>query len=308
MIRPMAQVWLNGSLVDESEAAVSIRDTGLLHAAGVFTTMRSYGGRVFRLGDHLRRLRDSCEALFVPLQYKDDVLPRAAEEVLQRNELQAARLRLTVTRGTAMQDPLHGLRVEPTVFLTASPFEPYPEEYYQRGMTVVLLDEQKLNPYDLQAGHKTLNYFSRLAALREANRRGAGEALWFNVHNYLQSGSISNVFVVKSGVLLTPPTAADLRDPAVAAATAYPKAAVLPGVTRGVVIDLAKAAGIEVRTTSIDVNALLDADEVFLTNSVMGVMPVCRIERKPIGRDEPGAVTRGLAEAYAAEVERAAQG
>jgi len=305
MIPPMAQVWLNGSFVEESEATVSIRDTGLLHAAGVFTTMRSYGGRVFRLGDHLRRLRESCEALFVPLPHKDDVLTRAAEEILERNGLQAARLRLTVTRGTSTQDPLHGLRLDPTVFLTTAPFEPYPEEYYQRGMTVVLLDEQKLNPYDLQAGHKTLNYFSRLAALREATRRGAGEALWFNVHNFLQSGSIANVFVVKAGVLITPPTAADLRDPAVAAATAYPKAAVLPGVTRGVVIEMAKAAGIEVRTASIDVNALLDADEVFLTNSVMGVMPVSHLERKAIGRDEPGAVTRQLAEDYAAAVERA---
>jgi branched-chain amino acid aminotransferase len=306
MIRPMAQVWLNGSFVDEADASVSIRDTGLLHAAGVFTTMRSYGGRIFRLGDHLRRLRESCEALFVPLPYKDEVLTRAAGELLERNELQAARLRLTVTRGTSTQDPLHGLRLDPTVFLTTAPFEPYPEEYYQRGMTVVLLDEQKLNPYDLQAGHKTLNYFSLLAALREANRRGAGEALWFNVHNYLQSGSISNAFVAKAGVLITSPTAADLRDPTVAESTAYPKAAVLPGVTRGVVIELAKAAGIEVRTTSIDVNALLDADEVFLTNSVMGVMPVCRIERKPIGRDEPGELTRRLADAYAAEVERQA--
>jgi branched-subunit amino acid aminotransferase/4-amino-4-deoxychorismate lyase len=110
---------------------------------------------------------------------------------------------------------------------------------------------------------------------------------------------------VKDGVLITPPTAGDLLDPAVAAATAYPKAAVLPGVTRGVVIDLAKAAGIEVRTMSIDVNALLDADEVFLTNSVMGVMPVCRIERKAIGRDEPGEVTRRISDAYAAVVEGA---
>jgi len=84
-----------------------------------------------------------------------------------------------------------------TVFLTAAPIEPYPAEFYQRGLTAIVLDEQKLNPYDLQAGHKTLNYLSRLAALREANRRGAGEALWFNVHNYLQSGSISNVFIVK---------------------------------------------------------------------------------------------------------------
>src|ERR1043165_7049311 len=123
-------------------------------------------------------------------------------------------------------------------------------------MAVVRLDEQKLNPYDLQAGHKTLNYFSRLSALREANRRGGGEALWFNVHNYLQSGSISNVFVVKRNVLITPPTNTELRDPTVAEATAYPKSAVLPGITRGAVIELAKAEGIDVRLASIDVNQL----------------------------------------------------
>src|SRR3954468_3365118 len=125
----MAQVWLNGSFVDESAASVSIRDTGLLHAAGVVPTMRRYGGRVFRLGDDLRRLRDSCEALFVPLPHKDEVVAGAAEELLGRNGLEAARLRLTVTRGMSTQDPLHGLRLEPTVFLPAAPFEPYPEEY-----------------------------------------------------------------------------------------------------------------------------------------------------------------------------------
>ncbi len=193
----MPFVWLNDRFVDEADASLSLRDTGVLHAAGVFTTMRSYNGKVFRLEAHLRRLRESCEALFIPLQYKDEVLARAATDVLERNGLSDARLRLTVTRGLARQDPLHGLRLEPTAFLTATDLEPYPQEYYQRGLTVILNDEQKLNPYDLQAGHKTLNYFSRLAALREAGRRGAGEALWFNVHNYLQSGSISNVFLVK---------------------------------------------------------------------------------------------------------------
>jgi branched-chain amino acid aminotransferase len=301
----MPTVWLNGAFLDEAEASVSLRDTGLLHAAGVFTTMRSYGGRVFRLADHLRRLRESCEALFIPLTPKDDALAAAATELLARENLAAARLRLTVTRGVSSQDPLHGLRLEPTTFLTAAPLEPYPEEYYRRGLTVILLDEQKLNPYDLQAGHKTLNYFSRLSALREANRRGAGEALWFNVHNYLQSGSISNAWMVKDDVLVTPPTAVELRDPAVAVATAYPKSAVLPGVTRGVVMELARQSGIEVQTRSIDVNQLLEADELLVTNSIMGVMPVCRIERKAIGRDEPGPVTRQLAEMYAAEVERA---
>jgi branched-subunit amino acid aminotransferase/4-amino-4-deoxychorismate lyase len=178
------------------------------------------------------------------------------------------------------------------VFLTAAPLEPYPLEYYERGLTVVLVDEQKLNPYDLAAGHKTLNYFSRLAALRQANRRGAGEALWFSVHNFLESGSIANVFVVKDGVLLTPPTPADLQDPAIAPGNPYSKSTVLPGVTRALVFDLARDAGLSARAAAIDVNTLLAADEAFLTNSIMGVMPVCRIERKALGDDRPGPVTQ----------------
>jgi branched-chain amino acid aminotransferase len=185
----MPSVWLNGAFVDETQANISIRDTGLLHAAGVFTTMRSTNGRIFRLVQHLRRLRDSCDALFIPLQPSDAELTAAASELLQRNDLLNARLRLTVTRGLAQQDPVHGTRLEPTTLLTAAELEPYPAEFYQRGMTVIVVDEQKLNPYDVQAGHKTLNYFSRLTALREANRRSGGEALWFNVHNYLQSGT-----------------------------------------------------------------------------------------------------------------------
>src|SRR4051812_48368700 len=102
--------WINGEFVDESAASVSIRDTGLLHAAGVFTTMRSYVGQVFRLSEHLRRLRGSCEALFIPLNYDDNRLTEAVTHLLSRNGLQDARLRLTVTRGHSTQDPLHGLR------------------------------------------------------------------------------------------------------------------------------------------------------------------------------------------------------
>jgi branched-subunit amino acid aminotransferase/4-amino-4-deoxychorismate lyase len=300
----MPDVWLNNTFIAEDAATVSIRDAGLLHGAGVFTTMRAHGGKVFQLAQHLARLRDSCEALFIPLQYKDGTIEEAAGELLRRNQLADARLRLTVTRGSVMQDPLHGMRVEPNIFLTATQFEPYPVEYYQKGLTVVLLDQQKLNPYDLQAGHKTLDYFSRLAALREANRRGAGEALWFNVHNYLQSGSISNVFLVEGGKLITPPTAQELREPEVAQSVPYPKSNVLPGVTRAAVIGLARDAHIEVQTAAADVNRLLGADEMFLTNSIMGVMPVCRIEQKAIGNDQPGPITLQLANLLRERMER----
>lgn len=300
----MPIVWLNGEFIDDATASVSLRDTGLLHGAGVFTTMRSHAGKVFRLPDHLRRLRASCEALFIPLQYDDDTLAASTTGLLAQSGLTNARLRLTVTRGSARQDPLHGVRLSPNVFITAIELEPYSPDFYERGLTVILLDDQKLNPYDLQAGHKTLNYLSRLAALRSAAQRGAGEALWFNVHNYLQSGSISNVFIADAGKIVTPPTPAELREPQVAEATPYPKSAVLPGITRQAVLDLAAAGGIEVETGSINVTRLLEADEVFLTNSIMGVMPVCRIERTAVSDEQPGPITRRLSELYAEAVAR----
>jgi branched-chain amino acid aminotransferase len=299
----MAFVWLNDRFVDENDASVSVRDAGLLHGAGLFTTLRGHAGRIFRLAQHLRRLRDSSEALFIPLQHSDEALSKAAVELLARNGLADARIRITVTRGAVTQDPLHGMRVEPNVFITAAPFEPYPVEYYQRGLTVLLLDEQKLNPYDIQAGHKTLNYFPRLAAMREATRRGAGEALWFNVHNYLQSGSISNVFIVESGRLVTPPTPEELRDPAIARSVNYPRSNALPGITRAAVIELAREAGIEVELGGIDVSRVLDAQEIFLTNSIMQVMPVHRIERKAIGNDLPGEMTLRLANLFREQFE-----
>lgn len=302
----MPDVWLNGDFRDDSAATVSARDAGFLHGAGVFTTMRAYGGRVFRLGDHLRRLRESCEALFVPLTYKDAVLEAAASELLSRNGLADARLRLTVTRGTKTHDELYGPKLEPTCLLTAAELLPYPAEWYERGMTAMLLDEQKLNPYDVQAGHKTLDYLSRFAALKEATRRGAGEALWFSVHNYLQSASVANVFLVEgsgeggggSPRLVTPPTNADLADPALRGRCPYPRSNALPGVTRRAVLALAAESGVACETSAVDVNRLLAADEVFLTNSVMGVMPVARLEQKPVGDGTPGPLTRRLMRLY----------
>ncbi|MGF1633374.1 MAG: aminotransferase class IV [Phycisphaerae bacterium] len=292
----MPVAWINPTFVDAAEASVSLKDAGLLHAAGCFTTMRAHHGRVFRLADNLQRLRDSCEALMVPLPADDATLSNALHELLRRNALQDARVRLTVTRGTTLDDPdaADGKRLTPTAFATAAAFMPYPAEFYETGMRVVLLTEQKKNPYDLQAGHKTLDYLSQFAALKEAARHGAGEALWFDVHNYLACASVANVFVFVDGELLTPPTPWDLRDPAVADATPYNRSAVLPGVTRKVALEAAVAAGVPARPEAIDVNRLLGATEVFLTNSVMGVMPVTGIERHTVGTGGPGPVTRKL--------------
>lgn len=301
----MPFVWINGNFIEESTASVSLRDTGLLYAAGAFTTMRSYDRKVYRLREHLARLRHSCEALFIPLQFKDDQLITAIHELQKKNELNDARLRLTVTRGMTEHDPLHGPRMTPTVFCTAAQVEPYPQEFYDRGITVTVVEPYRVNPYDQQAGHKTLNYFSRLAALRSANGLGAAEALWFSTDRYLQSGSISNVFVVKDGVVTTPPTPKDLHDKSLAATIPYPRSAVLPGVTRGAVIELARAHGVELRIGAVDINQLLEADEVFVTNSMMLVMPVCRIERRAIGDDKPGPITRKLSDLLRDDIARA---
>ena len=291
----MPNVWFNGHLIDEDDARVSIRDFGLLHAAGVFTTMRATAAGVIRIGDHLARLRNSCDALGIPLPYADEELADAATDLLRDEKLVDARLRLTVTRGEQQTLPTQEVGLKPNVFLTATAFEPYPKALYDAGMTVLAYEDLKLNPYDLQAGHKTLNYLSRFAALREATRRGANETLLFNVHNYLQSGAISNVFVVRGGTVLTPPTNEELRDEAVRKTTPYSKSNVLPGIARLAVLEAAALDSIKVERRALSVNDVLEADEVFLTNSVMGVMPVCRVERKAIGNEKPGPITTRLA-------------
>ncbi len=309
----MGQVWINGRFVEESGAAIPLGDAGLLHGAGVFTTMRADGGRVFRMGRHLERLRGSCGVFAIPLEYDDSQLATAVGGLLERNGLADARLRLTVTRGSRRESVegakgAEGGATVPNVFLTTTGLTAQPAELLERGMTVLLLDEQKANPYDAQAGHKTLDYFSRLAALRTAALRSAGEALWFNVHNELQSGSVSNVFIVEKGRMLTPPTTGDLADSEVAAPSRTLRSAVLPGIMRAAVMEWATKAGIEARPAVIDVRRLLDADEVFLTNSIMRVMPVCRIERAVIGDDRPGEVTRRMMGEAERESRRWAEG
>src|SRR5258706_4351736 len=165
-------------------------------------------------------------------------------------------------------------------------------------MRAILHKQKKQNPYTPQAGPKPPNFSPRLSAFRDATGRGAGEAIWFNVHNYLQSGSISNIFIVKDGTLLTPPTRADLLDPVIAEKIPYAKSATLLGITRQVVFELAAGEKMPVERAAITINQLLDADEAFLTNSIMGIMPISRIERSPIGQDKPGPITRRLSELY----------
>lgn len=289
----MPTLWLNGALAEEDAARIPPRDAGLLHGVGVFTTLRATAGKLFRLEQHLARLRDDAAAMQIPLPYEDAELAAAVRQVLEASDLSDARLRLTVTAGT----PAGQGQQVPTCMLTAAAVGDEMAAMRETGTSAVLLSDWKLNPYDPQAGHKTLDYASRLAALRKAASRGCGEALWFSVHNFLQSGSVSNVFVVTDAALHTPPTQTDLAEPLVADAAPYTRSNALPGITRHAILELATNHDVEVSRGPIDVNLLLSADEVFVTNSMVGVLPVTKLEAEPVGDGEPGPVTRQLTEA-----------
>ena len=282
----MATVYLNGEILPVGEARVSALDAGLLLGAGIFETLRAYGGFVFRLEDHLARLLNSAQALDIPLQESRAELAAALERLIEENGLGDARCRITVTRGPLATEP-GAAAPRPTCLVTAGEMTPYPPELYERGMTVTV-SEVRVNEKDPLANHKTTSFMTNLLVLRDAHSRGAQEALRFNGPGRLAEGALSNVFVVKGGRLVTPPVAEGC----------------LPGITRKVVLELARAEGLEAVEETIPADQVLAVDEMFLTNTIMEVMPVCRVERHALGDDTPGPLTRRLAALYKELVEK----
>jgi len=273
-------VFLNDGLVPSEQAHVSISDAGLLHGVGLFETMRSYSGKVFRVADHVGRLEASAAALHVGIGHSSSEIIEAIDSLLEANDLRDARLRLTLTGGSVRQVGDEQRR-SGSLFITAGAIEPYPQEFYERGMTVIV-SSFKHNPAEPTVGHKTLNYFGRLLALQDAQRKQAGEALWFTPTNLLAEGCVSNVFLVRDNKVLTPGL----------------DTGALPGITRQVVLELAEQNDIECQQCNLNIKDLLAASEVFLTNSIMELMPVCRVERHGVGDEKPGPVYRQLHELY----------
>ncbi|MCK5564738.1 MAG: aminotransferase class IV family protein [Planctomycetes bacterium] len=268
----MDKVFLNDKVIDTADAKVSANDSGFLYGMGLFETMRCNNGKVFAVDAHMERLFNSAKELEMDNTYTKEYVKDAIGKTLEANELTDARLRLTLTGG-----PMGNEVPESTLLITATEFVPYPQEYYQKGVTVVLTDRRQ-NAHDSLNRHKTTNYFARLLALNEARKKKAGEALWFSTENFLAEGCISNVFVVKDGVVQTP----GLDTP------------VLPGIMRGTVIEAAVKEKMTVEEGPLVISDLLGADEVFLTNVIMGVLPVTGVEAKAIGDGKPGEITKKL--------------
>ncbi len=290
-------MWLNGKWLERQGAAIPAFDAGFQHGIGLFETMAARHGKVFRAAAHMRRLANSARELLLTESLRTEPLAEAVQMVVERNDLDAARVRLTITGGNL--NLLHqpgGGKVDPTVLIDAQPPTSYPDAFFSQGVLVTIADG-KDNPFSPMAGHKTLNYWPRIHALQQAAARQAGEALWFTVSNHLAGGSVSNVFLVMAGTLETPIARGE------ESANAIPSA-VLPGTTRAAILELAAGLGIQTKKRLLDIDTLLSADEVFLTNSSWGVLPVVQVEREPIGGGKVGEMTRRLREAWLELVEK----
>ena len=274
----METVFLNDRLVDIDKACISVTDSGFLYGAGLFETMRSCNGVVFALADHLDRLFLSTASLSINNPYDREYITGAIYKVLRANKLTDARLRLTLTNGPMAASEQQR---KPTLLITATKFRSYPPEYYKKGVLVVLCPFRQ-NPSEPTCGHKTTSYFSRMIALNLAHQKRAAEALWFTVDHRLAEGCISNVFLVKDSVLYTPP----IETP------------VLAGVARKTVCQIALRDSISLTEKDLAIDDVLGAEEIFLTNVIMQVMPIIQVEKHTVGDGKVGPVTKRLQKSF----------
>jgi len=277
-------VSLNGALLPREQARVSVDDYGFLYGFALFETMRAYRGKIFLLERHLDRLRAAAGRLGFGRDLEGIDLGGACRAVLQANSLKEARLRLTVSRGVVAAFPGTGVSALPTVLAVARRYTPLAEEVYRRGYRAVVAGRRFSGAALVRM--KTSGYLLNLLAKGEAEAAGYDEALLLNEKGHITEGSVSNVFFVAGGRLLTPPLESGL----------------LPGITRQVVLELAVGLGISTAQPEISPDELPRFTEAFLTNAVMTLMPLVAVRdggrEMNIGTGRPGEVTMRLLSAY----------
>ena len=280
-------VWLNGTLCPKKEAKIPIDDRGFLFGDGVFETMRSYGGKVFRLDKHLKRLFDSLAIIHLQIPYQQEELAQAVYDTLKANQLRDAYIRLTVTRGQGGKGIDPPEKPSPTIVIVARELIPYPEQVYREGLRTGI-SEIKQNISSPTARIKSLNFLDHILARSEAKQKGLDEAILLNTEDFICEGTVSNIFLVKHGNLITPDK----------------ESGILPGITREAVIELAQRKGITVEEKKVKLSELKEADECFLTNTLMEVMPVSEIDGRKVGQGRPGPLTLRFMEWYRELVQR----
>lgn len=287
----MQTVFLDGSFIERPDARVSAFDAGFQHGVGLFETMLGVrtdsDADIIALDAHIDRLIDSARTLRLSEDLKATGLAEAARQTFERSGLGRARIRLTVTGGDLNLLESEGAsNVRPTILCVAQPATAYPDEMFERGVLATISDA-RANPFEATAGHKSLDYWWRLRELQVAASKGAGEAVVLQVSNHVAGGCVSNLMAVHGEVLMTPIARGEERQGGV-------PSPVLPGVTRASVLGWAEEMGLRVSRQMMTVDDLLDADELLLTNSSWGVLPVTRVEGATIRDGVPGETARTL--------------
>lgn len=271
-------IYLNGELVPAFRAQISVLDRGLLYGDGLFETMRVYSGTPFYVDAHLDRLFWGAKKLRMELKLSRDHLKQAVYDTIQANDGGESIVRLTVTRGIATERMKISPDAKPTIVITCDDFKGYPSYHYTSGVDVVTVTDSRS---DL-AMVKSLNFLPNVLAKHEAEAKGAFEALFVTRRGFVTEGSTSNVFAVLDGVLITPPVGEKI----------------LPGITRELVLMLARKSNMQCKEDAIMHEEIADAEEMFLTSSTMEIMPVATVDGKDISHGHPGRITRELRQKY----------
>jgi len=271
--------YLNGKLVPREQAKISLLDYGFLYGYGLYETLRAYNGKAFRLDNHLARLKFSGERLGILVHV--GLIREAVHDVIKANGFAQTRLRISVSPGEGSMSPNLASCELPTVAVLAMEYTPPTPSKYEQGYHAVTSDIRRNNRSPV-VYHKTANTMESMLARQESRRAGADEAIFMNEKGYITEAAGSNVFIVSSGVLLTPKF----------------EAGILPGVTRVIAFELATQLGIKFKEINLKSEALLTADEAFVTNSMVEIMPLTRIDGKPIAEGKPGPITGTLIKAY----------
>src|SRR5262245_22410423 len=274
----MSKVYISGTLVDKDQATVSVFDHGFLYGDGVFEGIRVYGGKVFLLGEHISRLYESALAIRLEIPMSKADLTAAVNSTVAANSLSDGYVRLVVTRGACYLRPDPRKTANPQIIIIADTITLYPPETYQQGLKLITASTLRNHPQALSARIKSLNYLNNILAKIEGIQAGCIEALMLNHKGEVAECTGDNVFLVRRGVLETPPL----------------EAGILEGVTRDAVIEVAKEAGIEVLQLPLTKHDVYIADECFLTGTAAEIVPVVRVDNRVIGTGKPGPMTRDL--------------
>jgi branched-chain amino acid aminotransferase len=283
-----SKVYISGKLLEKEDARISVYDHGLLYGDGVFEGMRSYGGKVFRLEQHLGRLWDSAQAIWLEIPMSQAAMADAVHDTLRVNGIQDGYVRLVVTRGAGTLGLDPNRTKDPQVIIIADHITLYPQEFYENGLEIVTVSTIRNHPAALSPRIKSLNYLNNILAKIEGLQAGCIEALMLNHQGQVAECTGDNIFLVARGVVLTPPL----------------DAGILAGITRDAVIELAGEAGLTVQQVSLTKYDVYVADECFLTGSAAEVVPVVKVDNRTIGSGSPGPVTRDLTRRFRALTRR----